>query len=71
MSKAFVLDLAERVVFSFLGAAIATLAAAGVDLTHLSAWQSAGVAGLAAAVSLIKGVLAQYVGDRDSASAVK
>jgi hypothetical protein len=71
MSKAFVLDLVERVVFSFLGGAIATLAAAGVDLTHLSVWQAAGVAGLAAAVALIKGVLALYVGDKDSAGFVK
>ena len=67
MTKEYVLDLAERVAATFAAGAIAVLTTNGADITELSLWQSAGVAGAAAALSLIKGLLARYVGDEASA----
>jgi len=68
-------DLAERVIVTFVGAFVATLIAgdwftiAGVqDVSTLGA---AGLAGAAAVLSLIKGVVATAVGAKDSASLVR
>jgi hypothetical protein len=71
MTKAFLLDLAERVVATFLGAALTFLVTNGIDLTSLSVWQGAGFAGFTAAVALLKGLAARYVGDRASAGLLK
>lgn len=70
MTKTYALDLAERVATTFAGGALAVLVADGVDLTSLTVWEGAGVAGLAAVVSLVKGILAKGTGN-DSASLVK
>lgn len=63
MSRAFLIDLAERVVFSFIGGALATLGAVGADITDLSLWQGAAIAGGTAVVALLKGLAAQWIGD--------
>lgn len=64
-------DLAERVIWTFLGASGAVALAGGpADMLHVSFWQGAGTAGLAAAVSLVKGIAARAVGSRNSASTV-
>jgi hypothetical protein len=64
-------DLAERVASTFVVAFIGTLIAGGwFDIAHIrdaSALQAAGLAGLAAVLSLVKGVAAKFIG-RDSAS---
>lgn len=69
--KTYAKDLAERVIWTFLVAAGGVALAAGpADMFHASLWQTAGTAGIAAAGSLLKGVLARAIGDRNSASTV-
>jgi class 3 adenylate cyclase len=67
MTKTYLLDLLERVATTFAGGALAVLVADGVDLTNLTVWEGAGVAGLAAVMSLVKGIIAGRTG-KDSAS---
>jgi hypothetical protein len=67
--KVYVIDLVERVISTFVAALLSVLVMAGPgDLVSLSFWQSALVAGGAAAVSLIKGMIAKAVGNTSSAS---
>lgn len=65
-------DLAERVLFTFLQAFGAALVAGGwFDVAHLrdlSIVQTAGLAGIAAVLAVIKGLVAKAVSNRDSAS---
>ena len=65
-------DLAERVLMTavqaFVGAIVITDVA---DLTDQTMWTSAAMAGVAAAVSLVKGLLAKGVGLPASASFMK
>lgn len=62
-------DLAERVtatfVQAFLGAVTVT------EFSDSSMWAAAAVAGVSAAISLIKGLLARHTGLPDSASLIK
>ncbi|MFI8351351.1 hypothetical protein [Streptomyces sp. NPDC085596] len=68
-SATYARDLTERVVWTFLGAAGAVALAGGpADMLHVSFWQGAGTAGLAAAVALVKGIAARAIGQKDSAS---
>jgi hypothetical protein len=68
----YIRDLVERVVFTFLQAFGAALVAGGwFDVAHLrdlSIVQSAGLAGIAAVLAVIKGVIAKAVGNKESAS---
>ncbi|MDT0345910.1 holin [Streptomyces litchfieldiae] len=69
-ARTYLMDLAERVVATFVVSAAGVAIAAGpAGLFSASMWETAGAAGLAAAGSLLKGVLAKAVGDRNSASA--
>ncbi|MFL5910495.1 MAG: hypothetical protein ACJ768_08030 [Gaiellaceae bacterium] len=69
---AYAKDLAERVLSTAVVAASGVGIAAGpADMFHASFWETMGAAGLAAAFSLIKGVLARPFGDKNSASFVK
>lgn len=62
-------DLAERVIFTFLAAEAAIAMAAGpTDMLHASFWQAMGTGGLAAVVTLVKGLAARAIGQRNSAS---
>lgn len=62
-------DVIERVVWTFLlSAGAAALAAGPANLLQVSFWHGAALAALAAAGSAVKGVLAQAIGDRHSAS---
>jgi hypothetical protein len=62
-------DLSERVIWTFLAAAASVALAAGpADMLHASFWHGAGAAGLAAAVSLVKGLAAKVIGQKNSAS---
>lgn len=68
-TRTYVSDLAERVLWTFLAAAGGVALAAGpADLLHATVWEAAGAAGIAAAVSLVKGIAARYVGEPNSAS---
>lgn len=68
-AKTFVRDLAERVIATFLVALGGVFVAAeAADMFTLSFWEGAATAGLAAAGSLLKGILARATGDKNSAS---
>lgn len=62
-------DLAERVVWTFLGGTTAVVVASGpADMFHATFWQALGTGGVAAVVSLVKGLAARGLGARNSAS---
>ncbi|MFF1650124.1 hypothetical protein [Streptomyces sp. NPDC058240] len=68
-AKTYARDLAERVLATFLQAFVG-----GLVLTapfDLAMWQAAGVAGVAAAGSLLKGLLARWRDVTNSASLAK
>jgi hypothetical protein len=68
-ARTYAVDLIERVIWTFLGAACAVALAGGpADMLHVSFWEGAGTAGLAAAVTLLKGIFARVVGQKNSAS---
>lgn len=64
--SSYVRDLGERVSATFLqgfaGAVVIT------EMNDRAMWEAAAVAGIAAVVSLVKGLLAKKVGNPDSAS---
>lgn len=60
-------DLLERVLSTFAAGALAVLGTNAADLTDLGLWKGAALAGAAAVVSLLKGVLAKAKGDPDTA----
>lgn len=71
-ATAYARDLAERILSTFFVAVAGVLIAAGpADMFHASFWQSVGVAGIAAAGSLVKGLIARLRGDKDTASLAK
>lgn len=62
-------DLVERVIATFVVAAAGVALAAGPgDMFSASFWETVGAAGIAAAGSLVKGVIARFVGPKNSAS---
>lgn len=62
-------DLVERIIWTFLGAAAAVALAAGPgDMLSASFWETVATAGIAAVVTLVKGLVARVVGARNSAS---
>lgn len=62
-------DLTERVIWTFLGGTAAVITAAGpADMLNVSFWEAVGVGGMAAVVSLVKGLVARLVGAKNSAS---
>jgi hypothetical protein len=62
-------DLAERIIWTFLTAAGAVALAAGPgDMFSASFWETVGAAGIAAVGSLVKGLAAKLIGDKNSAS---
>lgn len=63
MDKAFLKDLAERVVWTAVQAFVSVFA-----VTDLSSAKSAGVAAAAAVLSVLKGVAATKVGDPGTAA---
>lgn len=70
--KSYVKDLAERVLWTFLTAAGGVAFAAGpAGWVDVSMWKAAATAGVIAAGTFMKGLLARYVGDPNSASTAK
>lgn len=68
MTKAFLIDLAERVAATYLQSFIGLLLVSGaLDIDTLKA---AALAAVPAALAVVKGVLARKVGDPESASFV-
>ncbi|MFD9570000.1 hypothetical protein ACFWBI_09160 [Streptomyces sp. NPDC059982] len=67
--KTYARDLTERVLWTGAVAVGGVLVASGpADMLHGSFWQSVGTAGLIAAGTLVKGLAARLVGDKNSAS---
>lgn len=65
-------DLAERTIATALVAAGGVAIAAGpADMFHASFWETMATAGIVAAGTLLKGMLARTVGAKNSASLVK
>lgn len=68
----YVRDLIERVASTFVVTFLGTLVTGGwFDLAHVrdvSALQAAGLAGIAAVLSFVKGLVAKFVANQDSAS---
>lgn len=68
-AKTYAIDLAERVVATFAVATGGVLVTANAgNVGHLTFWQSVAAGGVAAAGSLVKGILARAFGEKDSAS---
>lgn len=64
----FAYDLAERSLFTYLEALVAFLAVAErIDISTVTA---ASLAGIPAALAVIKGTLARFLGDRESAAVI-
>lgn len=69
-ARTYARDLAERVLATFVVTLAGVLVAAGpADMFNLDFWEGAATAALAAAGSLLKGVLVRAIGDKNSASA--
>lgn len=65
-------DVAERTIWTFAAATGGLLVASGpADMLHGSFWQSVGTAGIVAAGTFVKGLLARLVGDPNSASTAR
>ena len=68
-ARTYAKDLTERVIWTFLGGTAAVVVAAGpAGMLDVSLWKAAGVGGLAAVVSLVKGLAARGLGTNNSAS---
>ncbi|MFJ8144696.1 hypothetical protein ACIQ6R_06425 [Streptomyces sp. NPDC096048] len=68
-ARTYTVDLLERIIWTFLGAASAVALAAGpADMLSVSFWESVGVGGMAAVVTLVKGIAARLIGPKNSAS---
>lgn len=70
--KRYLLDLGERVAKTFAAAVIAAWVASGLDLwstvTNMAALQKLGIAGLAAAATLLIGIVARWANGHDTVS---
>ena len=66
-NREYARDLAERVLSTFTAGALAVIGTNAADLTDLSLWKAAALAGAAAVVSLLKGLLAKGTGNPESA----
>lgn len=65
-------DVAERTLWTSVTAVGAVLTAAGpADMLDLSFWQGAGVVGLMAGGTFLKGLAARLIGDPNSASTAR
>ncbi len=69
MSK-YIKSLAELTGATYASSFLGLLLASGFDLTDISTVKAAAVAAVPAALAVIYGALAQFVGNRDSAVAV-
>lgn len=67
----FTAKLAENVIGAYLLSLVTLLLANGFDYTNLTALRAAAIAAIPAALSVVKGVLAKFVGSPDSPSFVE
>lgn len=69
LTKAWLIDTAERVAGTFVAAFIGALVISA-GRVNIAAFQAAGLAGIAAAVTVLKSVIATEIGSADSASLI-
>ena len=62
------LDIAERTAATYAVTFLGLLLTNGVDLTNVSTVRAAAVAAIPAALSIVKGVLASFIGNHQSAA---
>lgn len=60
-------DLTERVLMTFAGGFLAGFVVDATSIADLAMWQAAALSGVAAVVSLLKGLAARRTGSPDSA----
>ena len=65
-TKAFLLDAAERIFWTYVQAFVGLLLVSGV--TSLDALQNAAIAAIPAALAAVKAIIASRVGDPESAA---
>jgi hypothetical protein len=68
MVSNYFVDLTERVLASYVYAFITLLLTNSIDLTNLDALKVAAISCVPAALAIIKGALARFVGNPDTAS---
>ncbi|MFI9722212.1 holin [Streptomyces sp. NPDC052396] len=68
MNKKVLIDIAERTLAAYVTTFLGLILADGFDLTSVSALKAAAIAALPAALSVIKGALGRFIGDKDSAA---
>jgi len=66
--KLYLIDLAERVIWTFVEAFVGVLLLSAADMFSLTVVKSAVAAGVIAVLSLLKGLGAKAIGDSNSAS---
>lgn len=74
MRKRYFIDLAERIAATFAQGFIGLLLLSGAEVSGIvdfSTLKKAAIAGVMAVLSLVKGMLASRVGDKNSASLAK
>ena len=73
MNKDYLIDLGERVFFTWVEAFLGLLLVMAVKpeiLSDISVWQTAAIAAVPAALAVLKGGLAKFAGDPESAGFV-
>lgn len=70
MSSSYGKDLAERVIATGLGGFVGGVGVDSFGVADLSTLDSAALAGVVAVLSLVKGIVATWAAERDSASLV-
>lgn len=68
MNKKMLVDIAERTIAAYVTTFLGLIIADGFDLTSVSALKAAAIAALPAALSVIKGAIGRYMGDKNSAA---
>lgn len=64
----FAKDLSERVFWTFVQGVAGTVTATGFNLIDVNGWKMAGVAALPAVYAVVKGGIAKFVGDHNTAA---
>lgn len=70
MNKKYLLDLAERIVLTFFEAFFGALLANASGVINMPVIAAAAIAGLAAVVTLVKGLVAKPINDPNTAGFV-
>lgn len=70
-AKSWFIDTADRTFWTFAQTYAGLVTAAGFDLIDLASWKAAGVAALPAAFAVVKGSVAKFVNDPNTATFIK